>query len=138
MGGYGASPITGNCHAQFKAQGFESHTTAVVKDIEHTPKYWSDNLVRAAVGDFVSVQTKEWTSKYKCKEDSPNSGLFNCDKPEVDTCFPGWTKNDLETCECCSKPDTSDTSAALDHPHNHMIFLALTLTKIFHFLADAF
>jgi len=103
--GYGADTITGNCNAQFVSQSFDSHTTVVFKGAGHTPKYWSDNLVRAVVLDFIGNKSQSWKSKYGCSETAGTPDLFECDNPEELTCnFPAWDLNTDETCECCPAP----------------------------------
>lgn len=111
--GYGASTITGNCHKTFSDQGFTDATTVVFGDTEHTPKYWNDNLVRAAVEDFIGDKAGAWAADNDCKE---VDGVYECPLTGAGTCMPGWTTNDAEVCTCCTGEDAVEKFLDPGHP----------------------
>jgi len=98
--GYGAATITGNCHATFTSQSFTDTTTVVFGDTEHTPKYWNDNVVRAATLDFMGKGTTSW--KDGCTE---VSDVWECPLTGAATCMPGWTRNADEVNTCASETE---------------------------------
>jgi len=119
--GYGG-PITGNCRAAYKEQGFTKATVVEFEGAGHGPQYWDDNTWRSAIADFISHKGEKaasWASLKKCEE---IEGVFTCPglDPDLQTCC--YDKGGTDGCGGegqrwnLNKKDSTEGSIALGCP----------------------
>jgi len=82
--GYGAETLQGHCRKTFNDQGFTQATVIVSEGAWHGPNYYDNNLVRAAIADFVSKNTPG--SSGSLDACTLSGGVYSCPREGPSTC----------------------------------------------------